>query len=50
MKETSGTVNVRIKTEKIITPYYVMCNISSNKIYLWRLANIAEYSMPCMRE
>jgi hypothetical protein len=49
-EETSGTVNVRNKTEKFIIPYYIMHNISSNKIYLWRLANIAEYSVPCMRE
>lgn len=49
-EETSGTVNVGNKTEKIIILYYVMCTITSNKIYLWRLAKIAEYSVPCMRE
>jgi len=49
-EETSGTVNARNKTEEIIIPYYVMRNISSNKIYLWRLPNIAEYSVPFMRK
>jgi N6-adenosine-specific RNA methylase IME4 len=49
-EEASITVNVRNKTEIIIIPYYVVHNISSNKIYLWRLANTAKYSVPCMRE
>ena len=49
-EETSGTLIVRNKTEKIIITYYVMDNVSSNRIYLWRLANIAEYSVPCLRE
>jgi hypothetical protein len=50
MEATCGTVNIRNNTEKIIVPYYVMRNISSKKIYLCRLTNIAENSVPCMRE